>query len=437
MPEVAPIALEDFLLLHAADLADRLQRLDPAEARAILQQLPPEKSAATLAEMEEDRLPDLLEAFAPAQLAGLLHRLPPADAADVLPHVSPSRRRETMAALPAETADAIRALLKYPDDTAGGIMSNRFIALREDMTIDEVRTMLRARAQEERIDDVAYFYVIDNEQRLLGIVSLRDLVFRRAERRMVEIMTREVRFAHATDDQEELARKFEHYHYLGLPVLDAAGKIVGVVKASDALEVARKEATEDMQLMVGLSGEERALTPWRVSIRRRLPWLFINLATAFLAAATVGLFEDTIARWTALVVFLPIVAGQGGNAGMQTLTIIIRDLALGELAPGDGRKVLLKEITLGLLNGAAVGVTVGLIGWWWKGSAVLGLVAGGAMVLNQLAAACAGVMIPLGLRSLKLDPALASSIVLTTVTDVTGFFVFLGLAVIALHWVGM
>jgi magnesium transporter len=437
MPEVAPIALEDFLLLHAADLADRLQRLDPAEARAILQQLPPEKSAATLAEMEEDRLPDLLEAFAPAQLAGLLHRLPPADAADVLPHVSPSRRRETMAALPAETADAIRALLKYPDDTAGGIMSNRFIALREDMTIDEVRTMLRARAQEERIDDVAYFYVIDTEQRLLGIVSLRDLVFRRAERRMVEIMTREVRFAHATDDQEELARKFEHYHYLGLPVLDAAGKIVGVVKASDALEVARKEATEDMQLMVGLSGEERALTPWRVSIRRRLPWLFINLATAFLAAATVGLFEDTIARWTALVVFLPIVAGQGGNAGMQTLTIIIRDLALGELAPGDGRKVLLKEITLGLLNGAAVGVTVGLIGWWWKGSAVLGLVAGGAMVLNQLAAACAGVMIPLGLRSLKLDPALASSIVLTTVTDVTGFFVFLGLAVIALHWVGM
>jgi magnesium transporter len=437
MPEVAPIALEDFLLLHAADLADRLQRLDPAEARAILQQLPPEKSAATLAEMEEDRLPDLLDAFAPAQLAGLLHRLPPADAADVLPHVSPSRRRETMAALPAETADAIRALLKYPDDTAGGIMSNRFIALREDMTIDEVRTMLRARAQEERIDDVAYFYVIDTEQRLLGIVSLRDLVFRRAERRMVEIMTREVRFAHATDDQEELARKFEHYHYLGLPVLDAAGKIVGVVKASDALEVARKEATEDMQLMVGLSGEERALTPWRVSIRRRLPWLFINLATAFLAAATVGLFEDTIARWTALVVFLPIVAGQGGNAGMQTLTIIIRDLALGELAPGDGRKVLLKEITLGLLNGAAVGVTVGLIGWWWKGSAVLGLVAGGAMVLNQLAAAFAGVMIPLGLRSLKLDPALASSIVLTTVTDVTGFFVFLGLAVIALHWVGM
>jgi magnesium transporter len=437
MPEVAPIALEEFLPLHAADLADRLQRLDPAEARAILQQLPPEKSAATLAEMEEDRLPDLLDAFAPAQLAGLLHRLPPADAADVLPHVSPSRRRETMAAFPAETADAIRALLKYPDDTAGGIMSNRFIALREDMTIDEVRTMLRARAQEERIDDVAYFYVIDTEQRLLGIVSLRDLVFRRAERRMVEIMTREVRFAHATDDQEELARKFEHYHYLGLPVLDAAGKIVGVVKASDALEVARKEATEDMQLMVGLSGEERALTPWRVSIRRRLPWLFINLATAFLAAATVGLFEDTIARWTALVVFLPIVAGQGGNAGMQTLTIIIRDLALGELAPGDGRKVLLKEITLGLLNGAAVGVTVGLIGWWWKGSAVLGLVAGGAMVLNQLAAAFAGVMIPLGLRSLKLDPALASSIVLTTVTDVTGFFVFLGLAVIALHWVGM
>ncbi len=220
-------------------------------------------------------------------------------------------------------------------------------------------------------------------------------------------------------------------------MLDSEGRLVGVVKASDALEVARKEATEDMQLMVGLSGEERTLTPWTVSIRRRLPWLYVNLATAFLAAFVVGLFEDTIAQWTALAVFLPIVAGQGGNAGMQTLTVIIRDLALGELTEGDGRRALVKEVILALLNGIAVGVLVGAIGWWWQGSALLGIVAGTAMLLNQLAAAVSGVLIPLGLKAVRLDPALASSIFLTTVTDVAGFFFFLGLATIGLKWMAL
>lgn len=440
MPELIspaiPVFLEEYLNLHAADLADRLQRLDPDEARAVLVQLPPDKAAAALADFEEDRLSDVLGPMAPAQLVDLLRRIPPADAADVLQNLPPVLRRDALSAFAGESAAAVRALLKYPEDTAGGIMSNRFISLRDDMTVEQVRELLRNRAQEERTEDIAYLYVTDMEQRLIGIVSLRDLVFRRAERRMVEIMNRDVKFARASDDQEELARKFEHYHYLGLPVIESDGRLVGVVKASDALEVARKEATEDMQLMVGLSGEERALTPWQVSVKRRLPWLYLNLATAFLAAATVGLFEGTIAQWTALVVFLPIVAGQGGNAGMQTLTIIIRDLALGELAPGDGRKALTKEIILGLVNGVAIGVVVGVIGWLWKGSATLGFVAGAAMVLNQLAAVVSGVMIPLGLKTFRLDPALASSIFLTTVTDVAGFFFFLGLAAVGLKWFG-
>lgn len=434
MNEPTPVFLEEHLKLHAADLADRLQRLDAEEARALLRQLPTDKAAAALAELEEEHLSNLLGAFDPTQLAGILQHLAPAEAADLLRHLSPGVRRDSLVQLPAAVAEGLRVLLRYPEDTAGGIMSNRFIALRENMTVEEVRELLRARAQEERTEDIAYLYVTDREQRLVGIVSLRDLVFRRAERRMSEILNRDVKFASVNDDQEELARKFEHYHYLGLPVLDAEGRLVGVVKASDALEVARNEATEDMQLMVGLSGEEHAHTPWPQSIRVRLPWLYINLATAFLAALVVGLFEETIARWTALAIFLPIVAGQGGNAGMQTLTIIIRDLALGEIAAGDGRRALMKEITLGLLNGLAIGVVVGLIGWWWKGSLTLGLVVGAAMLLNQLAAAAAGVIIPLGLKSLRLDPALASSILLTTVTDVAGFFFFLGLAALGLKW---
>jgi len=437
MNDITPVFLEECLELHAADLADRLQRLDADEARALLRQLPGDKAAAALAEVEEVRLPDLLGAFDAAQLADIIQRIAPDDAVDLLQQLAPLVRRDVLAKLPAAIADGLRALLRYPEDSAGGVMSNRFIALGENMKVEEVRELLRARAQEERTEDIAYLYVTDAVQRLVGIVSLRDLVFRRAERRMTEIMNRDVKFVHAYADQEELARQFEHYHYLGLPVLDAEGRLVGVVKSNDALEVASKEATEDMQLMVGLSGEERALTPWQHSIRSRLPWLYINLATAFLAAFVVGLFEDTIAKWTALAIFLPIVAGQGGNAGMQTLTVVIRDMALGELAPGDGRRALMKEIILGLLNGLAIGLVVGLIGWWWKGSPTLGLVAGAAMLLNQLAAAVSGVLIPLGLKSLRLDPALASSIFLTTVTDVAGFFFFLGLATMGLKWLGV
>ncbi|MGI8891171.1 MAG: magnesium transporter [Chthoniobacterales bacterium] len=437
MTETAPVTLEDYLQLHPADLADRLQRLDPEATEALLRELPAKKVAAALAETEEDRLPDFLGIFNTAQLARILVFVAPDSAADLLQQLPPGARREALAKLPGEFADGVRRLLRYPEDTAGGVMTNRFIALREEMTVEEVRELLRGRAQEERTEDIAYLYVTDSDQRLVGVVSLRDLVFRPEGRRMSEIVNRDVKFVRVDSDQETLVQQFEHYHYLGLPVLDADGRLVGAVKASDALEVAAKEATEDMQLMVGLSGEEHALTPWQQSIRGRLPWLFINLATALLAAFVVGLFENTIARWTALAVFLPIVAGQGGNAGMQTLTVIIRDLALGEITPGDGRRALVKEMTLGILNGLAIGLAVGLIGWLWKGSVLLGIVAGAAMLLNQLAAALAGVMIPLGLKSLRLDPALASSIFLTTVTDVAGFFFFLGLATLGLRWMAV
>ena len=428
--------LEDLQRLHPADIADRLQRLPEQEAAALLQQLPKEIAAVVLAEAEKEKLPDLLDAFSAAQLAELFQQLPPGGVVDLLPHLAAARRREVLGAFPPDRASEVKSLMRYPEDTAGGIMDSRFIALRDEMTVEQVRELLRARAQKERIEDIAYLYVTDVQGRLVGIVSLRDLVFRRDDRRVSEIMNRDVKLVRATDDQEEVARRFEHYLYLGLPVLDAEGRLVGVVKASDALAIARREATEDMQLMVGLSGEERALTPWHKAIGRRLPWLFVNLLTAFAAAAVIGIFESTIAKWTALAVFLPIIAGQGGNAGMQTLTIIIRDLALGEISPGDGPKALVKELTLGLINGLAVGMVVGLAGYLWKGSLALGLVALAAMVLNQLAAAAAGVVIPFGLKSLRVDPALASSIFVTTVTDVAGFFFFLGLAVLAMRWAG-
>ncbi len=419
--------------LHPADLADELQRLPLEEARRIVLSLARRKAAATLADLDEEKAVELLDALGDEQLARLLVELPHNDVADLLGSLPPGRQRQLLERLPAEHAADVRQLMRYPADSAGGIMTDRFIVLRRDQTVQQCMEMLRGRSEPER-EDVSYLYVTDASERLVGIVPIRELVFARPDRRISELMKGDVAAVRVDDDQEEIARRFEHYHFLGLPVVDRLGHLVGVVKATDALEIAREEATEDMQLMVGLSGEERALTPWNKVVGRRLPWLYVNLATAFLAAFVVGLFEETIAKWTALAIFLPIVAGQGGNAGMQTLTVIIRDMALGELTPGDGRRALFKELVLGLVNGVAIGLVVGLIGWWWKGSPELGLIAGAAMLLNQLAAALSGVLIPFGLKWCKVDPAMASSIFLTTVTDVAGFFFFLGLGAIALRY---
>lgn len=424
---------EELHELHPADLADHLQRLSLEEAREVILSLTRRKAAAALVDVEEEQALELIETLTDGQLIGLLVELPHNESADLLGFLPPDRQRVVLENMPVEHATDIRQLLHYSEDSAGGIMTDRFIALRGDQTVQQCMEMLRARGGHER-EDVSYLYVTDQARRLLGVVPIRELVFARPDKRISEVMKGDLTTVRVDDDQEEIARRFEHYHFLGLPVVDRLGRLVGIVKATDALEIAREEATEDMQLMVGLSGEERALTPWNKAVGRRLPWLYVNLATAFLAAFVVGLFEETIAQWTALAIFLPIVAGQGGNAGMQTLTVIIRDLALGELTPGDGRRALFKEMALGLVNGLAIGLVVGLIGWWWKDSPELGLVAGAAMLLNQLAAAFSGVLIPFGLKWCKVDPALASSIFLTTVTDVAGFFFFLGLAALALRF---
>ncbi|MCI0745396.1 MAG: magnesium transporter [Verrucomicrobia subdivision 3 bacterium] len=419
--------------IHPADLADKLQRMPVEEAQKILRQLPRGEAAAVVAEIDEQLRPNLLAGMSSAEIARLIPKFSHDTAADVVAELPEERRPEIMAELPSEEQARVSTLLAYPPDTAGGIMSDRFIKLRAHQTVDECLRMLQGRAEESQ-DGILYLYVTDENDRLLGIVSMRDLIFRGPQRTIGELMNRDVKHVFVDDDQETIARLFEHYHYLALPVLDRAGRLVGVVSAQQVMDVLRQEATEDMQLMVGLSGEERALTPWQQSIRKRLPWLCINLATAFLAGAVVGLFEGTIAKWTALAVFLPIVAGQGGNAGAQTLTVIIREMALGEMNLGDGRKALIKEVILGLLNGLAIGLLVGVIGYFWKGNIILGVVVGAAMLLNMVAAALSGVLVPYSLKAMRIDPALASSIMVTTVTDVAGFFFFLGLAALALQW---
>ena len=436
MADTTPIYLEEFKALHPADLADRLQRMPLTEARNLLQELPTENASAALTEVEDELLAEMLEDFPQAKLVPLLNRMYAEEAADVLGEIPETDRARLLRKMGPKEAAAAKDLLKYPEDTAGGIMSDRFITLRSHHTVIQGQRRIRKHHREHQPTDINYLFVTDKHEKLVGIVSIRDLIFSEDEEKISDIMDREVRYVRVTDDQEEVVRRFEKYHFLGLPTLDEEGRLVGVIHGDEVLSVAIEEQTEDMQLMVGLDGEERTLTPWAISFKRRLPWLCINLLTACMAGAVVGVFEGTIKEFVILAVFLPIIASQGGNAGMQTVTVIVRDMALGELSPGDGRKALFKELLLGLLIGTIIGMIVGLVGYLiapkfglttLEGGS-LGLVVGAAMVLNLLAAALFGVLIPFALKFFRLDPALGSSILITTVTDVAGFFFLLALA---------
>jgi len=418
---------------HPADIADELQRLDPKEAQERLRSLPKSLAAAVVQELDDELRPRLLEGLPDRAFSELLGHLPHDEAADVIGELPKDQQEEAIDQLPREDRQEVANLLRYPADTAGGIMSDDFLTLDPDQTAEEALRKLRGQV-EETPDRVSYLYVTNRSGKLVGIISLRDLVFRHGERTIGELMNHDVKCLSVTDDQEKIAQLFEHYHYLALPVVESDGRLVGIVSAREVMGIIRHEATEDMQLMVGLSGEERTFTPWQTSIKRRLPWLCVNLLTAFVAGGVVQIFEGTIARWTALAIFLPIVAGQGGNAGAQTLTVIVREMALGEMSKGDGRRALIKEAILGICNGLAIGLLVGVVGYFWKGSAMLGVIVGTAMLLNMIAAALSGVFVPYTLKAMKIDPALASSIFVTTVTDVAGFFFFLGLAALALRF---
>lgn len=413
--------------LHPADIADALQQLPPEEAVAQLRALPTETASEVLTELDEGVVADITAQLTTQEITDLLEELPHDEAADIAADLSPDQRYEVLSQLEPPESAKVTQLMHYPEDSAGGIMKDEFIAITEDQTIGQALDLVRKRDGEE-FEEVAYLYVINTDHKLVGILSVRDLVFRMPHKKIVDVMNKEVRLVRVDTDQEEVARLFSQYHYMALPVVEQDGRLVGVVEAHQVIDILREEATEDMQLMVGMSGEESAFTPWRRSFGMRMPWLLINLLTAFLAGGVIAFFEDTLARWTALAIFLPIIAGQGGNSGMQTLTVTIRSMALGELKGELARKVVVKELLIGLLNGLAIGIIVGIIGLLWQDSILMGIIVMLAMFLNTLAAAIAGTLIPLALRAAKVDPALSSSIFLTTVTDVAGFFFFLGLA---------
>jgi magnesium transporter len=410
--------------LRPADQADLVEGLGDADQLVLLSQLAPADSADVLEEMEDADAAALAELLPVTELAGILDEMEADEAADVLGDLSPERAARALRAM--EEPQEIIPLLQYPDDTAGGLMTPAVVTLRPSWRAQEALEELRRVGPDA--DSAYYVYVTDQEGILLGVVSLRDLVVALPETVVEAMIDPNVISVPVTADQEFCARTLSRYGFLALPVVDPIGRLAGVITADDLIEVAEDEATEDMYRMVGISGEEQVLGPMRVSVIKRLPWLVVNMGTLFIAITVVNAFEPIIAGMVALATFLPLVSGEGGNAGSQTATVVVRGLALGEIDERNGVRALVKEMGAALINGTILGIGTGFVIYAWKGEWVIALAAAAAMVLNFLMAALAGVLVPLGLKLIKVDPALASAAFVTAVTDTLGFLFFLGIA---------
>ena len=418
-----------FLSLHPADQADALTELAPHERQHLLDHLDPEQLAAVLEHFTPPEIDEVAPQLAVDQLAAALDETPADTAVDVLHQLEDDEAEAVLEAM--DHASDVQPLLAHEDESAGGIMSPDVIAFRPQMTAENAIDYLRA--IQPRTDVPYYLYVVDPDNHLRGVVSLRDLVIARPTTAMRELMTADLITTTIDTDQEEVLRILQHYGLRALPVLDAQDHLVGVTTADDLIDVAQQEATEDMFRMVGMDEAEAFTGPIIPSVKRRLPWLLINLITVFGAAATVAVFEDTLERAAVIAVFLPVVVGISANAGGQTLTLVVRAMALGEYSREEWRRVLPRETAIGILHGIALGLVVAAVAWVWKGNGYLGLAIGLAMFGNMAVAALAGVLVPTGLRLFRADPALASSIFVTSVTDIMGYFFFLGLAALLIE----
>ena len=421
---------------HPADLGQIFGELHDSErhaAFAVLVDRQPKLAMESLSELGAERGALLLAGKSAEDISKLVQEIASDDAAALIDYLPDELSHEVLELMRRRESGQVESLLDYAEQTAGRIMNPNVFACSEDLTVAEAVSALQSAIN---VEMVFYLYVVDARRHLVGVTSLRRLLLVSPETPLKRIMTPDVFSVRVDTDQEEAARLVASYNLLAIPVVDEENKLAGVITVDDVIDVLKDEATEDLYRLAGVSGDERIETPAFEALKKRLPWLGINLVTAFLAASVVAAFEHTISQATALAVFMPIVAGMGGNAATQTLTVIVRGIALGELSWPNARKALFKESAIGLGNGVVLGVVAALVAWGTKGNPVLGLLLGMAMVCNMFVAATAGTLVPLGLKALKVDPALASSVFITTFTDVVGFASFLGLATIFLRFLG-
>lgn len=425
------LAVRDQLAtLHPSELADVLESL-PAEIRDELWvHVDSEVEGDVLAEANDQVRAALLENMLPHEVAAATATLDTDDVADILQDLSESFADEVLRSMDEQNRSRIASILHYPEDTAGGLMNVDVVTIRADVEVEVVLRYLRRHgAVPQKTDSLM---VVDRDNTYLGVVSLAALVCAPTEAYVGDLMQLDAEGIPADTPEADVARQFEQRDLLSAAVVDNQGTLLGRITVDDVIDVIREQGVHSLMSAAGLDEEDDIFAPVVVSTRRRATWLGINLATAFLAAWVIGRFEGTIEEIVALAILMPVVASMGGVAGSQTLTIVIRGLALGQIGSANARLLLSRELAIGALNGLLWAVVVAMIGGLWFRDASLGVVIGAAVVVNLLVAAFAGAVIPLILRRINVDPALAGGVVLTTVTDVVGFIAFLGLATVFL-----
>lgn len=440
--------------LHSAIVdADRegasscLDQLSPSESARAVSRLGEDDQSQLLALLPDEDAADLLESLPESHAAQLIGHLQTSDAAKILNEVDSDEQADILARVPDPTAEAIlaqmdpaeaddaRRLMQYAPDTSGGLMISEYLAYVENLRVKDVLADLRRNARRYRDYDVQYAYVVTNDGKLVGVLPLRDLLLADPGDSIASLMIKDPRAVPTDATLESLERFFDRHPLFGVPVVKPDGKMVGVVRRQDVEEAAEQRAGRAMLKLTGiLGGEELRTMPLRLRSFRRLSWLSINIILNIIAASVIAMYQDTLAQVIALAVFLPIISDMSGCSGNQAVAVSMRELTLGMIRPTEFLRVLYKETAVGLVNGFVLGMLLGTIAFVWKGNLALSVVVASALFFNTIVAVCIGGAVPLLLRAIKQDPALASGPILTTITDMCGFFLVFSLASAMLPW---
>ena len=416
---------------HPADVSHAIRELPVEDQVRVFRVLSPQHAGEVLAELDDPVLRELVGSLDEAEVSRALDSMPPEEVADVVEELPKERAEGLLDLMAEEKAEEVQELLEYREGTAGRLMSPDFVAVNEQATVAKaIEHIRRAKTGEGAF----YLYVVDDHDHLVGFVPLHRLIAADPATPIRAIRTEGVESVTVDTDQEEVARLVQRYNLIQVPVVDVNRRLLGAIGVDDVIDVMREEATEDIQRLGGVGGDENVLDPPQAVFAKRLVWRLINLGTAVLAASVIGLFEKSIQTLATLAVFMPIVASMGGIGTTQTATVVVRGIALGDMTGSVLRRVLSKELWLGLTTGAANGLVIAVIAYAWKGQALLALILGFALVFNMLVAAVVGTLIPIALKAFRIDPAIASSVIITTFTDVCGFFSFLGLATVLIRF---
>ena len=412
---------------HPSEIAILFESLSQESRERIISILPAEAASEVISEMDAEFHPErLLENLHPERRSEIVEELDYDDATDIISQLPEDQQQEILKGLDEEDATNIRSLLSYDDDSAGGLMNNQVIKISMNlMKKDALELIIR---QSEEMEEFYTINVIDDNNVLRGIVSLKDIIKARNNVRIEEMIITDFVYVKVDTDQEEVAKLISQYNLTSIPVVDDNMHLLGQITFDDVIDVMEEENTEDILKISGVSEDEELAGNWKEAVKSRLPWLILNLGTAFLAASVIRYFDSTIARMGILAGYMVMIAGMGGNAATQALAVTVRRISLNDLTDNQAYRTVLKEFTVGLINGASIGLVIFLFAVFYDGNPMLGLVIFVAMTGNLIIAGMAGSSIPLMLKRVGIDPAIASSIIITTFTDVIGFLLLLGLA---------